>query len=93
MEFEHFYCRNCHITEEECTVINAMQCIIPLSAEDRSNHFNVPPWTQASGHHPSAGFSPEATWMASHLCHEQGMFIFPEYVSQQFDAKQISVTL
>lgn len=50
--------------------------------EDWGDHFNVPHWTQASRHHPSVGFSPEATWMAPHLRHEQGTVIHLQFVLQ-----------
>lgn len=51
--------------------------------EDRGNHFNVPYWSQASSNNPSAGCSPEATRLASHLCNEQGTVIPPYSSSKQ----------
>lgn len=58
--------------------MNIIKCIIiclnlffpPL--EDWGHYFNVPWRTQAGSHHPRAGFSPEATWMAPHQRYEQG---------------------
>lgn len=53
--------------------------------EDRGNYFKLSCWTQASSHHPSLGFSPEATWMAPHLCHEQGNFNWNVWCCFSFD--------
>lgn len=40
--------------------------------ENRGNRFYVPYWAQAGSNAPCVGRSPEATWMAPALRHEQG---------------------
>lgn len=58
--------------------MNIIKCIIIClnlflpPVEDWGHYFNVPWRTQAGSHHPRAGFSPEATWMAPHQRYEQG---------------------